>query len=456
MDTAIFDAIFSLISPPSIDVRAFISPLALFWVVPFVGFLLTLAIAPLLASDFWHAHERKVIGFFCMSIILPMLIIFGIPATGGAIVHMLYEEYIPFIVLIASLFIVCGGVHITLRGDITPFGNTIFLFVGGILASIIGTTGASILLIRPFLSVNHHRDHKKYLVIFFIFIVSNIGGSLTPIGDPPLFLGFLKGVSFFWPLHHMLIPFLGVTVSLLCVFYLIDRHHYHRKIPAIPPMDSNDPTFEIFKLYGKRNVILLFMILGTVLLSSVKGTFFHTFRDLILIIIASASWFLTPKATHYMNRFSFHPVREVAFVFLAIFITLIPIEALLHLGKDGAFHQVAALAHPGGDADPLRYYLLTGFLSSFLDNAPTYLLFFHMAGGDAVALMGEGAKTLLAISTGAVFWGALTYIGNAPNFMVKAIAERMQIKMPSFLGYMAWSFGILLPIFMVFGLWQFR
>ncbi len=429
--------------------------LSLWWAFPFTALLLTLALAPLVVPTFWHFHERKTIAGLCLLILLPMVIKFGFSTTKNVIVNVLVHHYIPFILLVSTLFVVCGGIHITTKGEITPLGNIVFLFLGGLLSSMIGTTGASILLIRPYLMMNRHRYDKKYLVIFFIFVVGNIGGSLTPIGDPPLFLGFLNGVSFFWPLQYLLKPFLSVTLPLLIIFYFIDRRHYHPNHSKKEIVETKETSHE-FKIIGKRNIPILFLILCTVILSGISIERFHLMRDGSLLCLIAFSWLVTPKSVYRMNRFSFDPLREVAFVFFAIFITLIPIEAMLHLGKEGAFSPIAIFANPDGYADPLRYYFLTGFLSAFLDNAPTYLLFFHMAGGDSSSLMTTQAITLTAISIGAVFWGAMTYIGNAPNFMVKAIAERMSIKMPSFLGYMAWSVGILLPILLVLGLGQFR
>ncbi len=425
--------------------------LSILWALPFVGFLLALALIPLLKPDFWHHHDLKVSLLSSILVIGPMCLTLGVGGTMTLVSKTVIHHYIPFLVMIGALFVISGGIHITTAGDAKPLTNIAFLLGSGLLASVIGTTGASMLLIRPFLNLNHDRRHKTYLVIFFIFIVSNIGGSLSPIGDPPLFLGFLEGVSFFWPLKNLFVPFMLVMLPLLIIFYFFDRYHHRHHLEVV-----ERDEIQKFKVYGKRNFVFLGGLLTIFLLTSVDTEKYHVVRDLGIILIAGASYFFTPRQVHHMNRLNFSPVREVAIVFFAIFITLIPIEAMLHGGRDGVFGGLIAYANPGGLSDPLRYFFLTGLLSAFLDNAPTYLLFFHMAGGDADMLMGQGAKVLAAISVGSVFMGAMTYIGNAPNFMVKSIAEKQHIRMPSFLGYMLWSGGILLPILILFGLFYFR
>jgi len=425
--------------------------LSLLWALPFAGFLLALAFLPLLKPQLWHSHDFKIALGTCAVVIIPMFLSLGKDGTATLLYKTMVHHYVPFIFMIGCLFIISGGIHITTSGHAKPLTNVIFLFTSGLLASIIGTTGASMLLIRPFLNLNHDRRHKAYLVIFFIFIVSNIGGCLSPIGDPPLFLGFLEGVDFFWPTLYLWKPFLGVILPLLAIFYFFDRHHYHHKRDIVEKRE-----IEKFNIYGKRNLFLLGATIGLLLLTGIDPEKMHLWRDGGLVVIALLSYTLTPKNVHHMNRLSFEPLREVSIVFLTIFITLIPIEAMLHGGRAGAFGEMIDFGNPGGYSDPLRYYFITGALSAFLDNAPTYLLFFHMAGGDPQWLMEGGAKTLTAISTGAVFMGAITYIGNAPNFMVKSIAEKLHIRMPGFLGYMLWSFGILLPVLVLFGLIYFR
>ena len=322
-----------------------------------------------------------------------------------------------------------------------------------------GTTGASMLLIRPLIRANDNRQHAVHVVIFFIFIVSNAGGSLTPLGDPPLFLGFLKGVEFFWTLKHLLPETLFLIGSLLALFYVIDTWHYRREgvLPADPTPD--DPRLGID---GGINLLPLLAVVGLVLMSGTwkPGIAFDVFgtlvgleqvvRDVGLIGVTLVSLAITPKAVREANQFSWLPMKEVAKLFAGIFLTMIPVLAMLKAGEAGAFAAVTrAVTAADGQPVPWAYFWLSGLLSSFLDNAPTYLVFFNLAGGDPQALMTTLAPTLAAISAGSVFMGANTYIGNAPNFMVKSIAEERGVRMPSFFGYMAWSCTILLPLFAV-------
>jgi Na+/H+ antiporter NhaD/arsenite permease-like protein len=322
-----------------------------------------------------------------------------------------------------------------------------------------GTTGASMLLIRPLIRANDNRKHVAQVVIFFIFIVSNIGGSLTPLGDPPLFLGFLKGVDFFWTAQHIWTETLFGGVVLLALFFAIDSYWYRKE-----GVLKRDPTPDTpsFGIEGAINFLPLLAVMGLVLLSGIwkPGISYDVFgtevelpqivRDVALVVVIFVSLAITPKGVRERNQFSWGPMEEVAKLFIGIFITMIPVLAMLRAGEHGAF---AAVTHAvaGSDGQPLSwaYFWFTGLLSSFLDNAPTYLVFFNLAGGDPQALMTVLAPTLSAISAGAVFMGANTYIGNAPNFMVKAIAEERGIRMPSFFGYMAWSVGILVPLFVV-------
>ncbi|WP_415906963.1 sodium:proton antiporter [Neisseria weixii] len=329
------------------------------------------------------------------------------------------------------------------------------------LASVMGTTGAAMLLIRPLLKANDNRKHKVHVVVFFIFLVANIGGGLTPLGDPPLFLGFLKGVDFMWTVIHMLPPVLISVVILLTVFYFLDRHLYLKDDEIVPHDPSPDSKLQIF---GKVNFILLLGVVGAVLMSGIWkpdhpgfeifGSHYllpNLVRDLILLSLAVISLLITPKQVRSGNEFNWEPIAEVGKLFAGIFITIAPVLAILKASENGALRGVVSMVHNAA-GEPLNtmYFWMTGLLSAFLDNAPTYLVFFNMAGGDAQSLMtGPLFHTLLAISMGSVFMGALTYIGNAPNFMVKAIAEQRGVKMPSFFGYMLWSFGILSPLFIL-------
>nr|MBP7454147.1 sodium:proton antiporter [Ottowia sp.] len=331
------------------------------------------------------------------------------------------------------------------------------LLVGGLLASVMGTTGASMLLIRPLIRANDNRKSCAHVVVFFIFIVSNIGGSLTPLGDPPLFLGFLKGISFFWTASHILPDTLFLMAALLVIFFLIDRHFYRKE--GVRPADPT-PDTRRFGFDGSINFVLLAVVVALVLMSgiwkpSVEFNVFGTpvglpglVRDIGLIAVTAVSLAITPGAVHESNQFGWAPMQEVAKLFAGIFLTIIPVIAMLQAGTDGPFGAVVrAVTNADGTPNPAAYFWATGLLSSLLDNAPTYLVFFNTAGGDPVQLMGPLANVLAAISAGAVFMGANSYIGNAPNLMVKAIAEDRGVKMPSFFGYMAWSFGILVPLF---------
>ena len=434
--------------------------LGLVWCAPFVGILLSIALFPLLAPAFWHHHFGKVSAFWALAFLLPFLAVFGWELTLFEILHVALLEYIPFIILLLSLFTVAGGIRLTGRLVGTPAVNTGILLLGTVLASWMGTTGAAMLLIRPIIRANAWRRYKVHTMVFFIFLVANIGGSLTPLGDPPLFLGFLKGVDFFWPTEAMLVPMLLVSVLLLVLYYGVDSY-FHRRETGGPPEEAEGGG-EPLGVTGKVNFLLLAGVVAAVLMSGVwrPGVSFALFhvsvelqnlcRDLLLLAIAWASWVVTDRANRDANGFSWFPILEVAKLFAGIFLTIVPAIAILRAGASGALEPVVALVTGAdGRPDEAMYFWLTGILSSFLDNAPTYLVFFNTAGGDAQELMGPLYGTLLAISAGAVFMGANTYIGNAPNFMVRAICEERGIAMPSFFGYMAWSFGILAPIFLL-------
>jgi Na+/H+ antiporter NhaD/arsenite permease-like protein len=433
-----------------------LSPL---WGVPFAGILLSIALMPLLAPSFWHHHYGKVSAAWALAFLLPFAALHGPALAGMQLMHALVAEYIPFIVLLTTLFTVAGGIHI--RGNLhgAPGLNTAILAIGAVLASFMGTTGASMLLIRPLIRANDNRVHRVHVVVFFIFIVSNVGGSLTPLGDPPLFLGFLKGVDFFWTARNILPDTMFVLGVLLVLFYLIDRHYYRKEgiLPVDPTPDTRGIGFD-----GAANFWLLAGVVALVLMSGFwkSGVHFDVagtevglpglLRDAGLIAITLVSLKITAKSVHQANQFEWGPMAEVAKLFAGIFLTIIPVIAMLKAGTQGPFGAVvSAVTRPDGQPDPAMYFWATGALSSFLDNAPTYLVFFNTAGGDPAALMTTYATTLAAISAGAVFMGANTYIGNAPNLMVKAIAESRGVRMPSFFGYMAWSMAILLPLFVL-------
>ncbi|WP_341991899.1 sodium:proton antiporter [Azorhizobium sp. AG788] len=432
-----------------------LSPL---WAVPFAGMLLSIALFPLLANRFWHHHYGKVALFWGLAFLVPFTLTFGPSMTTHEVVHTALLEYIPFIVLLAALFTVSGGILVAGHIHGGPATNTAILALGTVLASLIGTTGASMVLIRPLLRANEGRKHNVHTVVFFIFLVSNIGGSLTPLGDPPLFLGFLKGVSFFWTTTHLFHDTAVVAGILLVAYYLLERYFYSREVDLAAAPEASAETK--LSLRGLQNVPLLFAVIGAILLSALwkPGVFFDVYgtrlelqwivRDVLLVLVAVVSVLITPQLLRERNGFDWEPILEVGKLFAAIFLTIIPVIAILKAGSNGAFAPLVALV-TGPDGQPVNaaYFWLTGGLSGFLDNAPTYLVFFNLAGGDAHQLMGPLQVTLEAISAGAVFMGALTYIGNAPNFMVLSIAKHRGVKMPSFFGYMGWSIVFLLPCF---------
>ena len=443
------------------------SQMVIWWGVPFAGVLLSIALMPLLLPAFWHHHYGKVMLAWAAAFLLPFAYSFGSGAAAAGLVHALVAEYIPFIVLVGTLFVVAGGIFI--RGNIhgSPAINVLILAIGAFLASFMGTTGASMLLIRPIIRANDNRNHAAHVIVFFIFIVSNAGGSLTPLGDPPLFLGFLKGVDFFWTLKHIFPETLFLLASLLAIFYVIDSYYYRKEgVLPVDPTPDNKPTFGF---EGSVNFVFLGGVVALVLMSgiwksgvafSVAGadvTWAALLRDAGLLALALASLHLASQEAREKNQFSWGPIVEVAKLFAAIFLTIIPVIAMLRAGTDGAFAAVvSAVTGPDGQPIDAMYFWASGLLSSFLDNAPTYLVFFNTAGGDPQVLMTTLATTLAAISAGSVFMGANTYIGNAPNLMVKAIAEDRGVRMPSFFGYMAWSGAVLLPLFAIMTLIWFR
>lgn len=417
--------------------------------------LLSLALFPLFALHFWEKHYGKVALGWSALVIAALVYQFGLPVTSMEIAGTFFHHYLPFVIMIGSLYTISGGIKIDVESHATPLVNTSILAMGTVLAGWIGTTGAAMLLIRPLLHVNRDRLFRVHHIIFFIFLVANIGGALTPLGDPPLFIGFLNGVSFFWTVQNLAFEMVMISLPLLFIFYGIDSYYvrkegltFHRSRPKI-------------RIEGKRNGFLFLGVIFFVLMSGLWKSntsidfmglsieIQNVMRDLGLIILACISFFFTPQIIHKTNHFSWEPLREVTKLFFGIFMTVIPVLAMLDAGLEGPLASLVGLVSQNGVPQNGMYFWLSGGLSSILDNAPTYLVFFHMAGGDASQLMTTFAKTLEAISLGAVFMGAMTYIGNAPNFMVKAIAERQQIPMPSFFGYILWSGGILLPLFII-------
>ncbi|WP_373741202.1 sodium:proton antiporter [Neisseria sp.] len=444
-----------------------LSPL---WGIPFALILLSIATGPLFFPRIWHHHFGKITAVWTLLFLIPFTATFGANTGIHTVAHALVGEYIPFILLLLALYTISGGILVWGNLHGSPKLNTSLLAIGTVLASFMGTTGAAMLLIRPLLKANDNRKHRVHVVVFFIFLVANIGGGLTPLGDPPLFLGFLKGVDFMWTVQHMLPPVVLSSVILLTIFYFLDRHFFSKE----DEIEAYDPSPDSkLQIHGKWNLLLLAGVVGAVLMSGiwkpdhpgfdVLGTPYalqNLMRDIILIVLTVGSLLITPQQVRAGNEFNWEPILEVGKLFLGIFITIAPVLAILQAGEKGAFSPLIAMVHDSaGNPVNTMYFWMTGLLSAFLDNAPTYLVFFNMAGGDAQSLMtGPLFHTLLAVSMGSVFMGALSYIGNAPNFMVKAIAEQRKVNMPSFFGYMAWSFGILVPLFLlhtlIFFVWE--
>ncbi len=434
--------------------------------IPFAGMLLSIALMPLLFPRFWHHHYGKVSAFWAASLAFPFVWAYRGQALHE-IVHIMVADYVPFIILLWSLYTVSGGILLAGRLRGTPTVNTAMLTIGTALASWMGTTGAAMLMIRPFLRANQYRKQRTFMVVFFIFLVANVGGALTPLGDPPLFLGFLHGVSFFWTLK--ILPHMLLTVGvLLTVYFILDTYHYRREKTA--PSGEEQAAL---RLEGAHNFLFLAGIVGAVLFSGVaklgdieflgvQRSVQDYFRDLLLIIMGLLSMVTTPIETRERNEFTWSPIIEVGLLFIGIFITMLPCLMILKAGSKG---ELAFLME--AIQEPHHYFWAAGLLSSFLDNAPTYLTFFNTAIGSFAAglpesagvavMMGEKAAYLAAVSAGAVFFGACTYIGNAPNFMVRSISEEAGTPMPSFFGYIfKYTLVFLLPCFVLVTLVFFR
>jgi len=419
--------------------------------IPFALLLLLIAIMPLTPHKLKHLWERFYpVVSIALGLSIALHYVFRIDGGSVTLAHTMHE-YFSFMALIGSLYIVAGGIHIRVAGELTPAGNVIYLLVGAVLANYIGTTGASMVMIRAYINTNRVRI-SAYHIIFFIFIVSNCGGALTPIGDPPLFLGYLRGVPFFWLIDHVIGTWLITIGAILAVFYVIDRRCY-MKMSAERRQEIEEP--DTWRFDGGANVLFLGAIIGAVFLPE---TYF--IREIVMLGAAAGSYFTTKKDVHESNKFGFGPIKEVAYLFVGIFATMMP--ALGYLGQHGSEF---------GMTKPQEYYLGTGSLSAVLDNAPTYLNFLKLAEANAMAMdpaafadVGDDEKAavrvvldkypwmVVAVSLGAVFFGAMTYIGNGPNFMVKAIAEEAGVKVPTFLGYVfKYSIPILLPILLIVG-----
>ncbi len=440
--------------------------LPLWTTIPFIGILLSIALFPLVAPRFWHHHYPKVSAFWALLFAIPFLVAYKSIALEG-ILHIYLVDYIPFIILLWGLFTISGGIYLkgTMKGS--PPVNLLLILIGALLASWIGTTGAAMVMIRPVLRANKHRKHKAHVVLFFIALVANIGGCLTPLGDPPLFLGFLHGVDFFWTLN--LVPEMSFVAGvLLVIFFIMDTYYYRMDKQYMPVEESPEPI----KLEGAFNFLFLLGVILGVIFSGVAHlggfkvygvhlTYQNEIRDLWILLMGYLSLKFTSKEIREGNEFSWFPIQEVAYLFAGIFMTIIPALAILQAGEHGAMAGLIRAVK-----EPWHFFWITGTLSSFLDNAPTYLTFFNtalgklglteeqvraaFAAGTIAKQHPEFLKYLTAISIGAVFMGANTYIGNAPNFMVKSIAEEAGISMPSFFGYiLKFSLPILIPAFLL-------
>lgn len=436
--------------------------LPLWSAIPFAGILLSIALFPLLAPQFWHHHYPKVSLLWGLLLTIPFIWAYRGEAMHE-ILHVALADYLPFLILLGTLFTIGGGIYV--RGSLsgTPGVNTAILVVGTALASWIGTTGAAMVLIRPLLRANAHRRYKTHTVVFFMFLVANVGGSLTPLGDPPLFLGFLRGVPFFWT-FNLFTETLFVSLLLLAIYFAADSRLWRREEPAVRAQVPETP--ERLGLEGAYNILFLLGVLAAVIVSGVwrpgevtvlgiEIGIQNLVRDAILVALLLGSWFSTPHGVHEKNGYTWGPIREVAILFAAIFATIIPVLAMLRVGEEGAMAGLIRAVQT-----PAQFFWATGVLSAFLDNAPTYLTFLTTALGrlhpgmlerEAIQqLIAESPQYLAAISTGAVFMGASTYLGNAPNFMVKSIAEEAGIEMPSFFGYIIrFAVPVLIPVFIL-------
>jgi Na+/H+ antiporter NhaD/arsenite permease-like protein len=424
------------------------------WALPFLGILLSIAVGPLAFAKAWHAHYGKIVLAWALLTLVPLVIIAGPAPALATVLQVLLSDYVSFILLLFALYTVAGGILISGRIRTRPWTNLAVLTLGTAAASFVGTTGASLILIRPLIRANEWRRHNVHVIVFFIFLAGNIGGALTPLGDPPLFVGFLLGVDFLWPAQHLWLQTLAVAVPVLAMFFIVDAWLFRGETL------SAEPPVQPLRVRGLVNLILFAVLIGVIVGASLwkPGIVFHVYttelqlqnvlRDGALVLIALASLWLTHEEHRAANGFTWEPIREVAILFAGIFVAIAPVMAMLQAGPHGAFgFLLQAVTARDGSPHEAAYFWLTGALSAFLDNTPTYLVFFELAGGDAKHLMGPLAGTLASISMGAVFMGALTYIGNAPNLIVRAIAEERGIAMPNFFAYMLWAALVLVPLF---------
>ena len=428
--------------------------------IPFFGLLASMAVLPIAAPRFWNRRMDLVALFWSIALLGATAVASGAPAAALALWHAMVINYLPFVTMLLALYAAGGGV--LLRGGPagTPVGNTVMLALGMLMGLVMGTTGASMVLIHPLLRANAHRQRKVHLVLFLIVLVANASGALTPLGNPPLYIGLLRGVPFFWPARHLFLPLLLVTGVLLAGFLLLDRHFAAKEPPP--------PRAERFRIRGWWNVALILLVVVAVLVQPLFARYGTTvFGEpvslaavvpvVLFLAVTVVSVVSTPRAIRQANDFSWHPMIEVATLFAAVFITIGPVEAMLRAGADGPLSALLSLSSDrSGQAWPVAYFWLTGILSAFLDNAPTYLVFFELAGIRPAAMTVLEATTLMAISSGAVFFGGLTYIGNAPNMMLRSIAAHRGVRMPNFFAFTALASILLLPVLILVSLVFFR
>ena len=436
------------------------APPGLAWGIPFAGVLLSMALFPILAPRVWHRHLGLLMVGWTMALLLPQIVLIGPGAALEDAWRAILLGYLPFVALLAAMFLVGGGILVVGGPWGTPAGNTALLTLGTLLAAVVGPIGASMVLIHPLLRANAHRTRKVHLVVFFIILVSNAGGVVTPLGNPPLYIGLLQGVPYVWPLRHMAGMLAALSLPLLAGFWLLDR----RRAAAEPPA----PAAHKLRLRGGVNLVLLGVVIACVLVQSLWqpgevllfGTGIGIERlagILVLVAVIAVSAAVTPLAVHEGNMFSWVPILEIAKLFAAIFITITPALAMLEAADHGPLAPLLRLTVDAqGQPDPVAFFWLSGILSAFLDNAPTYLVFFRIAGNDPVTLTGALSTTLAAISAGSVMFGALTYIGNAPNMLVRSVAAHRGVRMPGFFGYMFVACALLLPLFGMLTLLFFR
>lgn len=426
-------------------------PPQLLWASPFFGVLLSIAILPAVAPRLWHRHMGWVILFWIAALLVPWAIAHGTQQTATLAWHAILIEYLPFVTLLLVLFVTGGGIMV--RGGLpgSPAGNTALLALGILLAGVMGTTGAAMVLIHPLLRANAHRRRKMHLALFFILLVGNAGGALSPLGDPPLYLGYLRGVPFFWPLIHIGPALAVLACVLLPVFWFVDKSLARREPPPAEP--------ERLHIRGWGNAALVLLVgaivlglgladAGTVTIGRLHAPLARLISSGAFILVTLLSALTTPRAIRQWNEFSWHPMIEVAVLFVGIFVTIEPVLDMLQAGLEGPFAPVLRLMMDAqGHPRPVDYFWLSGTLSAFLDNSPTYLVFFDLARLHPPRLLAGQVITLEALSAGAVFFGGLTYIGNAPNMMIRGIAAHRGVRMPGFFTYMLFASCVTLPVF---------